>query len=382
MSASHCSRWFHPRLRWLRWSCLVTLVSGALTFALVWVQYHWQVLHPHYLPFIILITIMTVAAAVTVHTGLWLASRDLHRTRALAWMVLALIPLVFFGFVGLYAMTQWGDRWVPNNLPMNLAKVMGATLMRLEASLEYPNRLETGRLVMFYDRLEHPRDDAEAMDQHLAAMETMLGGSLRGKVFWIRGPLPKLGLSGLSTNGIALGSDTSPPDWRSYAGLDRHELAHAAIDQFRSPGADPPCVLTEGWAQSRCGDTPAALSRDALGNVQRTRRSVCVNSWDHPGTTVIVGRLFVRRSVRRFLDPKAWHEEVPPTLQRMQTSVVRGGHSRRFRHGPRRLGGGILEGCHAAGPRYRPTQKGLSPDMAKKKSRPNRLSSGDGTSSR
>ena len=32
-------------------------------------------------------------------------------------------------------MIQWEDRWVPNNMPMNLAKVMGATLMRLEASL-------------------------------------------------------------------------------------------------------------------------------------------------------------------------------------------------------------------------------------------------------
>ena len=54
-------------------------------------------------------------------------------------------------------MARWGDRWVPNNLPMNLAKVMGVTLMRLEASIDYPNRLETGRLVMFYDRLEDPR---------------------------------------------------------------------------------------------------------------------------------------------------------------------------------------------------------------------------------
>ena len=354
MSASHCSRWFHPRSDGYAGVAWSPSSAGRFTFALVWVQYHWQVLHPHYLPFIILITLMTVAAAVTVHTGLWLVSRDLHRTRALAWMVLALIPLVFFGFVGLYAMTQWGDRWVPNNLPMNLAKVMGATLMRLEASVEYPNRLETGRLVMFYDRLEHPGEDAEAMDRHLAAMEAMLGGSLRGKVFWIRGPLPKLGLSGLSTNGIALGSDTSPPDWRSYAGLDRHELAHAAIDQFRSPGADPPCVLTEGWAQSRCGDTPAALSREALGqrsaNPEIGLRELLGPSWYHrdSGPVYSFGGAFVdflirKHGTRKFL---RLFNECRPT-------VVRGGHSRRFRHGPRRLGGRILEGCHAAGQRQR-----------------------------
>jgi hypothetical protein len=171
---------------WTRWSCIVTWVSGALTFALVWAQHIWQVLHPHYLPFVILITNMTVAAAIAFDSGLYYVIRNHRRMSAFAWMILALIPLGFFGFVGLYAMTQWRDRCVPNNVPMNLAKVMGATVMRLEASIEYPNRLETQRLVMFYDRLGHPREDAEAMDRHLAAMETMLGGSLRGKVFWVR----------------------------------------------------------------------------------------------------------------------------------------------------------------------------------------------------
>ena len=139
-------------LRWPRRSSLVTFVSGALTFALVWGQHHWQVLHPHYLPFVILITLMTVAAAVALGSGLWRVIRGPFRLWALAWMVLALIPLVFFGFVGLYAMVEWRERRVPNNLPMNLAKVMGVTLMRLEAAFDYPHRLETERLVMFYDR--------------------------------------------------------------------------------------------------------------------------------------------------------------------------------------------------------------------------------------
>ena len=291
--------------RWQRWSCLVTLVSGALTFALVWGQHHWQVLHPHYLPFVILITLMTVAAAVTLGSGLWRVIRGPYRLAALALMVLALIPLLFFGFVGLYAMTQWRDRWVPNNLPMNMAKVMGVTLMRLEASIEYPNQLETERLVMFYDHLEHPREDAEAMDRHLAAMETMLGGSLRGKVFWVRGPLPKLGLSGLSTHGLALGSDTSPADWQSYVGLDRHELAHAALDQFRSPGADPPYVLHEGWAQARCGETPAALSREALtlrsANPEIGLRELLGPSWYHRdrGPVYSFGGAFVDFLIRK-----------------------------------------------------------------------------------
>ncbi len=292
-------------LRWPQVNCVVTLVSGALTFALVWGQHHWQVLHPRYLPFVILITLMMVAAAVTLGSGLWPVIRGPRRLAPLALMVLALIPLLFFGFVGLYAMTQWGNRWVPNNLPMNIAKVMGVTLMRLEASIDYPNQLETDRLVMFYDRLEHPREDAEAMDRHLASMETMLGGPLRGKVYWIRGSLPKLGLGGLSTHGLALGSDTSPADWRNYVGLDRHELAHAALDQFRSPEADPPYVLHEGWAQSRCGETPAALSREALtlrsADPEITLRELLGPSWYHRdrGPVYDYGGAFVDFLIRK-----------------------------------------------------------------------------------
>ena len=199
---------------------------------------------PTLFAFLILITLMTVAAAVTLGSGLWRVIRGSRRLAALTWMVLALILLLFFGFVGLYAMAQWRERWVPNNLPMNMAKVMGVTLMRLEASIEYPNQLETERLVMFYDRLEHPREDAEAMDRHLAVMETMLGGALRGKVFWVRGSLPKLGLGGLSTHGLALGSDTSPPDWQSYG-------------VFGSTRAGPCCHRSVPVPRSRSSLCPA-----------------------------------------------------------------------------------------------------------------------------
>jgi hypothetical protein len=77
-----------------------------LTFALVWSQRHWQVLHPHYLPLVTLLTLMTVAAAVTLGSGLRRVIHGPRRAAALAWIVLALMPLFFFGFVGLYAMAQ------------------------------------------------------------------------------------------------------------------------------------------------------------------------------------------------------------------------------------------------------------------------------------
>jgi hypothetical protein len=147
---------------------------------------------------------------------------------------------------------------------MNLAKMAASSLMRLEASVEYPNRLETDRLVMFYDRLGDPRRDAEAMDRHLARMEKMLGGPLRAKVFWVRGRLRRLDLGSLSVHGIALGSGESPGDWDSGGVLDRHELAHAALDEYRAPGADPPYFLHEGWPESQSGVGSIVLARRAL----------------------------------------------------------------------------------------------------------------------
>jgi hypothetical protein len=272
-------------LRLIRWSSLVATISGVLTLGLVSAQHHWQVLHPHYLPSVILLSAMAVGAMIALVSGLWRMARGPRRFLAFGWTLLALLPLVFWSYVGLYAMACWRDRWVPNDLPMNLAKVLGATLMRLEASIEYPNRLETGRLVMFYKGLDEPQRDAEAMDRHLARMETMLGGKLRGRVFWVRGRLPRLGLGGLSTHGMALGSDRSPEDWRGHGGLDRHELAHAALDQFRSPGADPPYVLHEGWAESQSGVSSAELARDALGEHSRVPtlglRDLLGPSWYH-----------------------------------------------------------------------------------------------------
>ena len=272
-------------LRLTRWSSLVALISGALIFGLAWAQHHWQALHPHFLPLIILLSIMVVSELIALVSGLWRMVRGPLRLPALGWTALALLPLAFWSYVGLSAMARWRDRWVPNDLPMNLAKVLGVTLMRLEATIEYPNRVETERLVMFYKRLEEPQGDAEAMDRHLARLEALLGGRLRGRVFWVRGRLPWLGLGGLSTHGMALGSDTSPEDWQGHGGLDRHELAHAAVDQFRSPGADPPYVLHEGWAQSQSGVTSAELARDALAERSRVPtiglRDLLGPSWYH-----------------------------------------------------------------------------------------------------
>ncbi len=245
-------------------SAVLACVSGVFAFGLTWVQHQWQVPHPHPLPLILLLAVMTSAAAVSLATGLGRVVLGPRRLAALACAAASLPPLLAWASVGLYAQTQWRQRRVPNDPAMNLAKVLGVTFMRLEASYAYPNRLETERLVMCYDRLDHPRRDAAAMDGHLARMEGMLGGPLRAKVFWVRGRLPRLGQGGLSVHGLALGSGESPPDWGLGGTLDRHELAHAALDMYRAPDADPASFLHEGWAESQSGVGTEVLARRAL----------------------------------------------------------------------------------------------------------------------
>jgi hypothetical protein len=284
----------------------VAWAAGLAALALTWGQHRWQVPHPHPLPLTLLLGAMTLATFASVGSGLWRAARGPRRLPALLWAAGSLLPPSAWAAVGLYAQAQWRERWVPNDLPMNLARVLGVTFMRLEAGVAYPNRLETARLVMLYDRLDEPRRDADAMDRHLARIEGMLGGPPRAKVYWVRGRLPRLGLGDLSLHGLALGSGASPPDWESGGALDRHELAHAAIDLYRARDADPAYVLHEGWAEAQSGVGSAVLARRALGQRAATPsvrvRDMVGPDWYHrdDGPVYPLGGAFVDFLIRRY----------------------------------------------------------------------------------
>ena len=292
-------------LQWARRGALASLIAGALMIGMTWAFVRWRVLHPHPWPTVSLFILQVAAAAVGTACGMWGVVRGPRRFVSASLAFAALVPLVFWGAVGLYAWAQWRQRLVPNDLPMNLAKMAGSSLIRLEASVEYPKRLETDRLVMFYDRLGDPRRDAEKMDRHLARMEEMLGGPLRSKVFWVRGRLGRLDLGSLSVHGIALGSDESPEDWDTGGQLDRHELAHAALDEYQAAGADPPYFLHEGWAESRSGVGSVVLARRALE--QRATvpslgiREMAGPEWYHhdAGPVYPLGGAFVDFLIRR-----------------------------------------------------------------------------------
>src|SRR5262249_50438890 len=96
--------------------------------------------------------------------------------------------------------------------------------------------------------------------------EKLLGAPVRTKILWVRGPL--LGQKNLSVCGLALGTPVTPagrrPDLLYDWFLDRHEVAHAVLDQHRDPDSDPPMLLHEGWATSHSGLHSEDLARGAL----------------------------------------------------------------------------------------------------------------------
>jgi hypothetical protein len=117
--------------------------------------------------------------------------------------------------------------------------------MEAQAVYLYPYRLETERLVMFYDDgVTDPEGDIRAMDQHVARLEELTGLRLRAKIYWARGRL--LGQGPHCVYGIVNGSAQSPACF-----VDEHELAHAVETQHDSPDGDHPTLLGEGRALSR-----------------------------------------------------------------------------------------------------------------------------------
>ena len=213
-----------------------------------WASIRLGALHPNPWPLVALLGLLGVGVVVAWGAGLVGLARGHRRVLALGMAVAAILPLLACGAVGLYAMKNWQRRLVPADLPTALAKMGGAALIRLEASFEYPNRAETGRLVMFFDRIWTPQTrDLAAMDEHLARLEGLLGGRLRSPVFWVRGRVRVLDLGGLSVHGIALGSDASPQGLgRGGERSTATKLAHAAIDEFRPVDADPPFLFSRG----------------------------------------------------------------------------------------------------------------------------------------
>ncbi len=307
--------WLHipgrDALQWARWSMLAAWLCGVASVCLVWSQARWYVFHPHYLPLTVLLIGLAFTTLMSIVCSASRIVRGPARWRAVLIGIAVLPPVGFWVYVGATARSNWSERWVPNSSAMRMAKVMGATFMRLEADIRYHRRLESDRIVMYFEphhspyveRVDRPEEDLAAMDRHLARLEGLLGDRITGKVYWIRGPL--LGSEFLSLHGLSLGSAWSPELPDSYRG-DRHELAHAALDWFRTPESNPPYVLHEGWAMAQCGynrrELATAAAKERAENPAISLRELFGPSWYYraSGPVYTIGGAFVDFLIRSF----------------------------------------------------------------------------------
>lgn len=242
-------------LAWLAWLAEV-LWNG-------WIVRR-AVLHPSYVPTVICLAAQVAAAAALIVLGVRSWRRGGRRGSAAAAMLLGTAPLWFWGGIVRYCLWRFDERHFPRTFGLVQGAGLGATLGDLELRLRYPRREEGQRVVMFHRDHPRPAEAVAAADQHLARLERLLPRPPRGKVHWVRGPL--WGRSGYYFLGLAMSpvADESAAETDVLSTVDRHELAHFALENLCNGDHHPPFVLVEGWAESQCGYEPGHLARAAM----------------------------------------------------------------------------------------------------------------------
>jgi len=126
---------------------------------------------------------------------------------------------------------------------MSALPVMGVSA-ELYATTRFKERTDGQRVIMYHDGIERAAEIVAAADDHLAELETLLNRPILTRVRWIRatvlGQAVSFGASALS----------DAHDEERLRHVDRHELAHAAINQHMTPSSRPPMVLVEGFAEA------------------------------------------------------------------------------------------------------------------------------------
>ena len=305
-------------------SAVVAALACVATVDVLWIQHAlgWQHFRPElFLAPFLLCALAVLTACATAAARLF---RRQARGRDLLWLALALAPVGLWTAVGVVGGWNWSKRHVPHTLLMDLARRTGASLMEGEATWRYPQRAGK-RCRMFGGSGEHAAADVAAMDAYLIGLEEFTGQTLREPIHWVRGNL--LGVGGLSLYGLALGSDPvqlakNRPGWTPAAGVltdfDRHEAAHAFMAQVLPPSAQPPTILSEGWANALghgdigpstpanpniAAQEPRSAARNALDPADRASLTTLFGpDWydQDSGLVYIYGRELVGYLVERY----------------------------------------------------------------------------------
>ena len=279
------------RLRGLRRSASAAWLFGSLAASLLWAEFLASVLRPWSWTFVALSVATLLATLACVGLGLWRIVAGPSRLRALGLAAIGLMPVVLVVGVIVAGALQYRRSQIAPTLPFIAFAMAGSSIGEIEAAWRYPNRIESDRLIMFYDRkITDPRGDLVAMERHVANLERMTRRPLRAKIAWVRGSL--LGQRSLSVGRLALASDASPA-----LALDRHELAHAVMYQLMTPASAPPMLLTEGWAESQSQDAVTLAGRalserdkiEHMATIPEADFRALLNGWqDEEGYRVLV----------------------------------------------------------------------------------------------
>ena len=237
-------------------------LAGALSVGHLWGQHRAGVLHPAAIPFATLRAVTVPAASVGTAAGLWRSVRGPRRPTAAAWGLVGFLPLGLWAGLAAYTLhLAAAGQAFPRHVLSDVATMAVASLMEGWTPLAYPHRLDSRRLVMFYDdRVTDPRRDLEAMDRHIAALEAVTGEPSRAKIHLGAGRVVRPSADGDPQ--FVLGSSHGPADqdtadrpsgvvaltvtsWRTPSSTSSsrrtptHRLCSSRVGPRRTPAYDP-----------------------------------------------------------------------------------------------------------------------------------------------
>ncbi len=138
-------------LRWLRRSAAVAWAGSALAVLSLWLQYQCGVYHTRAWLWLPLAAAGSVAGLVCLVLGLAKVLLGPRRRTAFGWATIAVVPSLLWAALVGYMYSEQGRRNLPNTHAHKVGRMAAVTLFEEHARLRYPHRLETARLVMYYD---------------------------------------------------------------------------------------------------------------------------------------------------------------------------------------------------------------------------------------
>ena len=244
-----------PIVIWLAWIAIV-----AWSY---WIVVR-QELHPRALPLLVLLTVVFGGAMILfIRFGIALI-RMRERCAALGTFCCGTLPVWLLVLHGGYVYLTSVQRWIEIS-PVTLMLLPTASVFgEIEANLRYTDHTEGERVVMHHNGLRDAQQSVAAADEFLAHLESLLKTPQRAKVNWIRGSI--LGRDGFSFGAFSMGSSNAD---EILSILDRHELAHFAINQHLALNSRPSMLLVEGWAEVSSVDKNDAEQLEQYAWIER-----------------------------------------------------------------------------------------------------------------